>query len=307
MQVPTSTYRLQFNPEYTFSMAAAHLEYLANLGVSHLYASPIFKARPGSRHGYDIVDHNIINPELGGGEEFEKLVASAQAAGLAWVQDVVPNHMAFAPENQVLMDVLENGVHSKFRDFFDITWDHPYESMRGRLLAPFLGDFYGRALERGEIKLVYDDQGLAVRYYDLRLPIRVESYAKIFAPQLTLLKRRLGKDHPDFIKIQGLVSLAQNRELSGTEAEHSSQVKFIKSVLWELYSQNEEVRNHVNKRLDTFNGTPGDPESFNALDQLLSEQRFRLAFWKVATEEINYRRFFNINGLVCLRVEDETV
>ena len=139
--------------------------YLRDLGITDVYASPIFHARPGSQHGYDVVDPNRLNPELGTVEEFEALVASAQRAGLGWLQDIVPNHMAYDSQNRLLMDVLENGPASPYADFFDIQWNHPYESMKGKVLAPFLGRFYGECLEDGEISLRYDQSGPAHRLF----------------------------------------------------------------------------------------------------------------------------------------------
>ncbi len=309
MRIPLALYRLQFQPAFGFDQARAAAPYLARLGVSDIYASPIFQARPGSRHGYDLVDPNQLNPELGPEETFQALTAETQRLGLGWVQDIVPNHMAFDSHNHYLMDVLENGRQSKFFNLFDINWDHPYESMHGRVLAPFLGNFYGEALENGEIKLEYGDQGLFLRYYDLRFPLKIESYVQVFASQLHQLRRELGKDHPDFVKIHGLLSIARNRGSGGEEdnQDRYDQIKFIKGILWELYSQNPVVREYLDGRIRTYNGSPGVPDSFNDLDRLLSEQWFRLSFWKVAAEEINYRRFFSINELISVRMEDDDV
>lgn len=305
--IPQATYRLQFNRDFTFSDAAKIVDYLSALGISHIYASPIFKTRPGSMHGYDIVNHNQLNPELGTPQDFEDLIKKVQEHNLKWIQDVVPNHMAYGPDNTILMSVLEHGEHARFFKYFDIDWQHPYESMQDQVLAPFLGDYFGRVLEKGEIKLIYEENGLAIQYYQLKFPVKIESYAKIFIPQLNKLGKKLGRDHQDFIRIQGLISLVQNYEPAGDEEDWESQIKFIKSVLWELYTQNEEVRQHIDKRLSAFNGESGQPESFNDLEELLAEQHYRLSFWKVAAEEINYRRFFNINELICLKVEDQTV
>ena len=169
MKIPTATYRLQFTPEFGFERARAALSYLHELGISDIYASPIFHARSGSAHGYDVVDSNRLNPELGSNEEFEALVDAARRCQLGWLQDIVPNHMAYDSQNRLLMDVLENGPASPYADFFDIEWNHPYESMKGKVLAPFLGRFYGECLEDGEITLHYDDSGLTVRYYSLTI------------------------------------------------------------------------------------------------------------------------------------------
>ena len=179
MNIPTATYRMQFNPDFGFKDAAGIVGYLADLGISHLYASPIFKARQGSSHGYDGVDPNQLNPQLGTPAEFENLTRALQGRAMGLLLDIVPNHMAFDYGNRMLMDVLENGPHSKYYRFFDIDWDHRDPGLRGRLLAPFLGKHYAECLVNGEIKLRYDDAGFAVVYFDRKLPLRIESYLDI--------------------------------------------------------------------------------------------------------------------------------
>ena len=150
MRIPTATYRLQFSPSFGFRSAKEVIPYLADLGISALYASPIFKARTGSTHGYDVVDANVLNPELGTASEFDESIDTAKAHQMGWLQDIVPNHMAFSFENRALVDVVENGPASRYFPFFDIDWDHPYESMKGRVLAPFLGR---RGPGRGRVDL----------------------------------------------------------------------------------------------------------------------------------------------------------
>lgn len=307
MRVPLATYRLQLHKDFGFQAVRSLLPYLPELGVSDLYASPIFQARAGSRHGYDVVDPNRLNSELGSPEDFDALIAELRRLGMGWLQDFVPNHMAYDGQNDLLMDVLENGEGSPYYDYFDVEWSHPYESIRGKILAPFLGDFYGRCLENGEIALRYDQAGLSVNYYALRFPLRVDSYSTVFAHGLGALRRKLGSGHPDFIKLLGVLYALKNLPPKEESKERADQIRFVKSLLWELYSGNDEVRRFIDDNVARFNGAKGDPESFNALDQLLSEQVFRLSFWKVATEEINYRRFFNINDLISLRMEEEKV
>jgi (1->4)-alpha-D-glucan 1-alpha-D-glucosylmutase len=307
MRIPSSTYRIQFNPSYGFRAAKEIVPYLTALGISDLYGSPIFKARKGSPHGYDVVDQNQINPELGTESDFEELAAQLAEHRMGWLQDIIPNHMAYSHENSMLMDVFENGQASNYYDFFDVDWEHRHESIRGRVLAPFLGTFFGEALENGELRLVYDENGLRVTYFDLSFSLRTESYLNIFTHELAGLKTKLGRDHPDFIKLLGIVYVLKNLSSREENRERYDQVTFAKRMLWELYSTNEEIKRFVDTTIAIFNGDPGNPLSFNLLDSLLSEQYFRLSFWKVATEEINYRRFFNINELICLKIEDETV
>lgn len=307
MRVPTATYRLQFHRGFGFADAQAIVGYLHELGISDIYASPIFQARKGSTSGYDVVDPNRINPELGGGEDFEALHEALRRYGMGCVQDVVPNHMAYDGENQMLMDVLESGEGSPYYDYFDVEWNHPYESIRGKILAPFLGEFYGQCLENGEIELQYDQSGFSINYYNFRFPLYIESYGKVFSAGLGPLRRKLGAQHPDFIKLLGVLYALKNLPPKEESKERVDQITFIKNLLWELYSTDGEIKEFIDANVAKFRGEKGRPETFNALDQLLSEQLFRLSFWKVAAEEINYRRFFNINDLISLRMEDERV
>ena len=307
MRIPAATYRLQFTPQFGFSHASAVLDYLHELGISDIYASPIFHARSGSEHGYDVVDPNRLNPELGSAEQFDRLIDDAQRRGLGWLQDIVPNHMAYDSQNRLLMDVLENGTASPYSDFFDIDWNHPYGSMKGKVLAPFLGRFYGECLEDGEITLHYGASGLTIRYYALTLPVNIESYSDVLTDNLGVLRRRLGAGHLDFIKLLGILYTLKNIAPKEESAERADQIVFVKRILWELYNANEEIKRHLDANLAKYNGTRGRPETFNSLDRLLAQQWYRLSFWKVAAEELDYRRFFNINELISLRTEDEKV
>ncbi|MBW4580727.1 MAG: malto-oligosyltrehalose synthase [Tildeniella nuda ZEHNDER 1965/U140] len=304
MRIPVSTYRLQFRKEYDFAAATAIVPYLAELGISDLYASPIFKARAGSSHGYDVVDPTQLNPELGTHEDFDALVSATQQHQMGWLQDIVPNHMAYDSQNLWLMDVLENGFDSDSFDYFDIDWNHAYEDIRGRILAPLLGNLYSDCLENGEIKLAYDETGLSVNYFGLRLPVRIESYARFITYNLGQLTKSLGRRHPDFVKLLGILYLLKNIPTEAKGRERYDQVAFVKGLLWELHEQNEAVRELFVANVQSFNGEVGNSESFNLLDSLLSEQLYRLSFWKVGAEEINYRRFFTVNELISVKVEE---
>jgi (1->4)-alpha-D-glucan 1-alpha-D-glucosylmutase len=307
VNIPLATYRIQFTPSFGFKDAYAIVNYLADLGITHLYASPIFAARHGSTHGYDVIAPDQLNPELGTRADFEELQEGVRDRAMGWIQDIVPNHMAFDSQNQMLMDVLENGSASIFYNHFDIEWNHPYESLRGRVLAPFLGRFYGDCLESGEIQLGFDQQGLHVAYYELRLPIRMESYVGVLGQNLRGLESHLGKQNPDYEKFAGILHDLQHTLPADDRVNRKEQVALYKRLLWDLSSSSGPIREHIDAALSLYNGTPGDPKSFTMLDTLLGEQLFRLSFWKVATEEINYRRFFNINQLISVRVEDEQV
>jgi (1->4)-alpha-D-glucan 1-alpha-D-glucosylmutase len=304
MRVPLATYRLQFSPLFRFNDARKLLPYLISLGITDIYASPVFKARSGSMHGYDVIDPTQINSELGSEAEFQNLLIAVQNHSLGWIQDIVPNHMAFDSGNEMLMDVLEHGQKSPFASFFDIDWTHPDESLHGRLLAPFLGRFYGDCLDSGEITLSYEKRGLRVVYFDLHFPLRIDSYARVFGYGLQKLISRLGPDHRAIKTLHHALDILKKVMTSGGGIDEE---KVVRATLWELYTNNQDIRNHVDDAITTFNGRSGDPSSFTMLDSILSEQFYRLSFWKVATEEINYRRFFNINQLISVRVEDESV
>jgi (1->4)-alpha-D-glucan 1-alpha-D-glucosylmutase len=307
MQIPLATYRIQFTSDFNFQSAQAIASYLAELGISDLYASPIFTARRGSTHGYDVVDPQSINPELGGQEGFDALRAELRQYNLGWLQDIVPNHMAFDSQNNMLVDVLENGPDSQYHNFFDINWNHPYGGIHGRVLAPFLGKFYGDCLESGELQLRYSQSGLSINYYSLSFPLRIESYGNVLMYDLGRLRDKLGRDHPDFVKFLGIL-YALKYIPSGSEGrERYDQIVFIKRMLWELWSDSETVQQYIEENIQVFNGEVGKSESFNLLDNLLSEQFFRLSYWKVGNEELNYRRFFTVNDLISLRAEDQAV
>ncbi len=306
MNMPTATYRIQLNPAFGFQDAQAVISYLADLGMSDLYASPIFKAVKGSLHGYDVVDPNHLNPELGGPTDLEGLAAELRKYSMGWIQDIVPNHMAIDSENRLLMDILENGSSSRYFQFFDVDWDYPAASLNKRVLAPFLGRFYGECLEDGEIVLQYGPDGFKTAYYNLAFPLRIESYLNLFN-NLSQLKRKLPEDNPDFIKLLGILYVLKSLSSSDEPEERNNQIKFIQHTMWEAYNSNAVIRAFVDENVRTFNGEKGKAESFNFLDDLLSQQVFRLSFWKVAAEEINYRRFFCVNGLISLKVEDDHV
>jgi (1->4)-alpha-D-glucan 1-alpha-D-glucosylmutase len=178
MHVPTATYRLQFGPSFGFRDAEALVPYLHALGISDIYASPIFKANPDSTHGYDVTNPNELNPQLGSDEEFSELTAKRRQYNIGWLQDIVPNHMAYSSDNQMLMDLFESGPNSRYADFFDVAWDHPDESLKGKILAPFLGKPYAEALREGEIQLESSESGMVVRYYDVRFPLALSSYSR---------------------------------------------------------------------------------------------------------------------------------
>lgn len=306
MRIPRATYRLQFNTDFGFRDAKKIASYLSELGISDLYASPIFKARRGSMHGYDVVDPTSLNPELGSKADFRALAQGLKNLNMGWLQDVIPNHMAFDYENRMLMDALEIGEASAYYNYFDIDWEHAYETMQGRLLAPFLGKSYGESIRDREITVKYSDAGFTVHYYGWKFPLNMESYAKIFSLNLDQLKKRLGNDHPNFIKFMGMLYVLEVFPGQEMPSKRYDQRKFVKNMLWELYGGEREIKRFIDRNLDELNGKR-ESKTPNLLDELLFDQFFRLSFWKVAGEEVNYRRFFNINELISVRIEDEEV
>lgn len=307
MRIPAATYRIQLHKGFGFRALREVVAYLSDLGITDVSASPICKARKGSLHGYDVVGPGELNPELGELADFEDLVAALKAKDMGWLQDIVPNHMAFDAENAMLRDVLENGSRSPYFEHFDVWWDHPYTGMKGRLLAPFLGKFYGESLEQGEIRILYDQEGFRIGYYDLSFPLKIESYTHVLIHGLEGLKKKLGRNHPDFIKLLGVLYVLKTLSSQESGDEGYEQIAFIKNTLWETYTRCEAMRAFIDGNLRTFNGEADPGDRGKHLGALLSEQLFRLSFWKVATEEINYRRFFSINDLISLRAEREEV
>ena len=304
---PSATYRIQFTPSFRFNHARRIVPYLDQLGIDCLYASPIFKAKAGSTHGYDVVDHTQLNGELGSRPDAEDLAADLHDHSMQWLQDFIPNHMAYDYQNEMLMDALENGPASRFYRFFDIEWDHAYESLRGRLLAPVLGKPYWEALESGDIKLAYDGQRLVVDYFDNRLPLRLETYADVLSLRIDDFRREMGENNPDFIKVLGVLYVLGSLSAESPPDERAAEARFIKRVIAEMYQATPNFRGYLDRTIEVFNGTPGSPATFCHLESLLAGQLFRLSFWKVATEEINYRRFFSINSLISLRMEEDEV
>ncbi len=304
MRIPAATYRLQFNPSFGFKDAQRIIPYLAELGITCVYASPIFKARRGSTHGYDVADTNQLNPELGSQGDFDALIETVHGHGMTWLQDFVPNHMAYDSANLMLMDIFEKGRASRYFSFFDIDWEHMRENLRGKVIAPFLGKPYGETLESGELRLECEAGRFAIRYYETLYPLSIKSYGFIIAHQLDKLKERLGAEHPGFVKTLGIAAILNSLsfDLDGGDAEaRNAQLVLAQDALSELYRNDAEIRDYIDESVVAFN------RDVDLLHELLLQQWFQLTYWRVATKEINYQRFFNINELISLRMEDERV
>src|SRR5947209_12797234 len=300
---PISTYRLQFNAGFRFENARRLVGYLHALGVSHVYSSPILKARAGSIHGYDITDHNQLNPEVGSYEELKDLVRELKNYGMGQVLDFVPNHMGIGPgTNPWWKDVLTNGRASDYADFFDLDWDPLKPELHNKLLLPVLGDQYGAELEAGHIKLAADEEGFHIEYYDKLLPLYPQTIPMIFEPLAAELPQELRN------LLAGLRNLPSHSATDGDAVRQRR--RSIPSLLqaWkELLAKSPELRQLLEKAVSLMNGRAGDPRSFDALHRLLETQVYRLASWRVSGEEINYRRFFDVNDLIGLSMENPRV
>lgn len=307
--IPRATYRLQFNREFRFNDATALLPYLNQLGISHCYASPYLKARPGSTHGYDIVDHSTINPEVGSWEELEQFTAALSAVGMGQILDIVPNHMGVGSDNVWWLDVLENGRASRYAAFFDIDWQPSREGLRGKVLLPVLGDTYGAALEKGELKVVFNPQlgNFVLHYFEHFFPLDPHSYAAILDRE-GAAKAALHAEHPAaFSELQSLRTafnhLPAHHETSSEKiTERGRDKEFFKLHLADMCARNPNVVNVIQELVRELNGTPGVAASFDALHELIKVQAFHLAYWRVAADDINYRRFFDVKELAGLRM-----
>jgi (1->4)-alpha-D-glucan 1-alpha-D-glucosylmutase len=313
-KVPESTYRLQFHAGFTFRDATAILPYLVRLGITDCYASPYLKAAPGSTHGYDITNHQLLNPEIGTTEEHSALLQALRDQGLGLVLDVVPNHMGIlGNENPWWNDVLENGQASPYAGYFDIDWWAPARpENRGRVLLPLLGDLYGEVLERGELRVAWEGGAFHVRYYDHRFPLDPKSYQAILEPALDPVSASLGADHDAVLEFQSILTairnLPEHTESSPDRVtERHREKEIVKRRIGALLADQPSIKEAITASLEGLNGVPGDPRSFDALDLMLSSQPYRLAYWRVASDEINYRRFFDINALAALRTDREEV
>ncbi len=299
--LPRATYRLQLHAGFGFDDARAIVPYLAALGISHLYTSPITMARPGSTHGYDVIDFNRLNPELGDDAAFDALIMELHAHGMGLLLDFVPNHMGVGSDNPWWLDVLEWGPVSPYAMFFDIDWDASARGVRGKVTLPVLGDQYGKVLEAGDLKLQFDGaEGVFyVAYYDERFPIAVRKYPQLLHATASLLDRE-GAGLFDIAEKLGALSASED---SAEQWLVRRQEAFaLKASLAEA-AADAQVRAALDASVAALNGTPGLPETFEPLHLLLEDQPYRLAYWRVASSEINYRRFFDINQLAGLRME----
>ncbi len=312
-RVPGATYRLQFHHGFRFDDARAVVPYLHALGITDLYASSYLAARPGSTHGYDVVDHARLNPEIGSEAEYRALVAELRAHGMGQLLDVVPNHMGIGGgANRWWNDVLENGRSSPYAEYFDIDWEPVRPELADRVLLPILGDQYGRVLENQELGLEYEAGAFVVRYHETRLPVAPCSTAPILAASEDAVAAALGDADPRVQEFRSILTALRNlpgRTETARERvqERLREKEVIRRRLAELVDGCPPVQAAIAHTLEAYNGKAGDARSFDLLDALLAEQSYRLCHWRVAADEINYRRFFDINDLAAIRMEHPAV
>jgi (1->4)-alpha-D-glucan 1-alpha-D-glucosylmutase len=312
---PISTYRLQLNAGFRFEDARRLLPYLHALGITHCYASPILRARAGSQHGYDITDHNSLNPEIGTWEEFTAFVRDMKALGMGLILDTVPNHMGVGHgTNPWWQDVLENGRASAYAAFFDIDWAPLKMELRGKVLLPVLGDSYGEELEAGNMEMKFDAGSFYISYYDKRFPLDPHTYPMVFdlSGNIREFKRDASWQEIEYPELHDLIGrfrelASRNSDSPEAVAARQREVPLLKTQLADLADRSANIRELIEQTRKRLNGTPDDKRSFDPLHRILELQAYRLAYWRVSAEEINYRRFFDINDLVGLRMENPAV
>ncbi|HBG07000.1 MAG: malto-oligosyltrehalose synthase [Geobacteraceae bacterium GWC2_58_44] len=312
-RIPSATYRLQFNAQFTFADARQIIGYLNDLGISDVYASSYLGAKEGSVHGYDVVNQTVLNREVGSEESHRAMVEEMQRFGMGHILDFVPNHMCIeSGENVWWMDVLENGMSSPYAHFFDIDWEPVKKELTGKVLLPFLGDQYGKVLENGELRLLFREGGFFVQCSRVQIPVEPKSYLQILGHRLESLQGLFPPEAPPLLELLSIDTALQHlppatEQDPEKQAERHREKEIVKKRLWQLCQESPEVAAFIDENVVIFNGAKGEPASFDLLDGLLRDQVYRLSFWRVATEEINYRRFFDINALAAIRMENQAV
>ena len=298
MPVPLATYRVQMHAGFGFDAAAAIAEYLSDLGVTHLYASPYLQAGKGSTHGYDVLDHSKPNAELGGPEAHARLCDALGKAGLGQILDIVPNHMSIASrENKWWWDVLENGQSSRYAGYFDVDWRPIEAKLRDTVLMPILGDHYGREVEAGHVQMRRDAGTFTFAYFDHVMPVAPRSLNDL----LNEAAWQVNSDLLAFIADSfGNLPISTSTDIESVSRRHRDK-EVLRSALARLCSEKPEIASAIDAVISDLNGSP------TKIDALLERQNYRLAFWKTAVQELDYRRFFDINTLISLRMEDERV
>lgn len=313
LRIPSATYRLQFNHHFTFKQALEFISYFHELGISDLYASPIMKSISGSTHGYDVLDPCQLNPEIGSEEEFEQLIKAIKDVNMGLILDIVPNHMCIAsPDNKWWQDVLENGPSSLYANYFNIIWDPPKPELKNKVLLAVLDQQYGKIIENQDLKVVYDAGTFFIEYKTRPFPVNPVTWPTILKPVVKELLPKLGEEDANLLELQSIITALEHlpitveRDLEKWK-ERAREKEIIKKRLVALTEESPIIQEAIQNSMNALNGQKGDPHSFDRLEQLLNEQSYRLSYWRVTNDEINYRRFFDVNDLVSMRVENEEV
>ncbi len=312
-RVPVSTYRLQFNAGFTFRDATAVVPYLSRLGITECYCSPLLAARPNSPHGYDISDHTRLNPDLGSEEDFEAFTAALAAHDMGLILDFIPNHMGTdSSSNLWWRDVLENGRSSPYAKFFDIDWHPAKNELKRKTLLPILSDQYGVVLENGEIQIRFEDGAFSLQYSGFNLPLNLKAMGMLFRYNLEALDAERSTENPHIREFLSILSQldhipAYTETNPALVQEGCRERKVAQKRLAELVRDSPLIREHIEQNVRKFNGQPGQPGSYDLLHELLESQPYRISYWRTAMHEINYRRFFDINELAGIHMEDAQV
>ncbi|GAB4225594.1 MAG: malto-oligosyltrehalose synthase [Chlamydiales bacterium] len=310
LRIPCSTYRLQFNPYFNFREGSKVIDYLEALGITDLYTSPLMKSTPGSMHSYDVTNPKELNPDIGTEEEFNNLSEIVRSKGMGIIFDIIPNHMCISvPYNQWWNDVLENGPSSFYASFFNIDWNPLRPELKNKVLIPFLDDQFGKVIENQQLKVIYKNGSFFVQYYESIYPTDPKTWVQILDPLLYDLEKSIESSHPDLYEFESIIT-AINHLPPSTDNDSKSirerqrEKEIIKKRLSVLIDKNALLFSQLEKYLIRLNGTRGAPHTFDHLENFLNQQNYRLSHWRVASDEINYRRFFDINELVGIRTED---
>ena len=284
MHIPTSTYRIQLHQGFSLQELSRIIDYLHELGVSTVYAAPLARATPGSMHGYDVTDPHNINPEVGTRHDLAEIAEELKRRDMRWLQDIVPNHMAFSFYNIRLMDALERGKSSPFYRYFDIDWEHPDDLLKGKLMTPILGKDLNDCLRENEIKLAFSEYGFTIDYFDNRVPVSVESIHLINTISNQSLAERLLRYKEAAISMSGLETWLPFKKKWIAEIRNDSKLALL-----------------VNEVVTSINDDPA------MISKIVGDQNYLLTYWKETQNRINYRRFFTVNSLICLNTQDEKV
>jgi len=302
LRIPGAVYRLQFNRQFPFHSATKLVPYLYALGITDIYSSPLLEAKKGSTHGYDVTNPNSLNPELGGKEEFDRMNSTLKLYEMGLLMDIVPNHMAASIENPWWLDVLRHGRESPFAHYFDINWDCSHPGFKDKVLLPVLGAPYGEVLENREFSLILESDGFWISYHENRFPLSPKSYSYILGYGLRVLEEQ----HPGARELKKLHDIFAGLPPRCEEKHYESMFGEALEQLWKLYNSHNQIKAAINESIERIRGAKCNPRNFDAMHGLLEEQAYRLAYWRVANQQINYRRFFDVSDKVSLRVEEET-